>query len=173
MRPKFLILATTLALAGCQNGGIPSLGISGCELGGMGLGAVGGALAGGLIGHNWTGVAVGAAVGTAAGWVATKAFAEQLGCTDKKRLVQTTQQAAVVPTNHHVAFRSEPDSTGHSVSGYVMPVSNWHTDADGRQVRTVRQVLTDGHNTQTSTIQVASNDIDTTQGSSSNYVLPR
>lgn len=173
MRRKYLILVATLALTGCQNGGIPALGISGCQLTGMGLGAFGGALAGGLIGHSWTGVAVGAAAGTAVGWVATKAFAEQLGCNDQKRLAQTTQQAAVAPTNHRVAFRSEPDSTGHSVSGYVMPVSAWHTDPDGSKVRTVRQVLTDGHNTQTSTIQVASNDIDTPQGNSSNYVLPR
>lgn len=173
MRGKYLLLATSLALAGCQNGGIPSLGISGCELSGIGLGAFGGALAGGLIGHSWTGVAVGAAAGSAIGFVATKAFADQLGCNDQRRLAQTTQQAAVAPTNHRVAFRSEPDSSGHSVSGYVMPVSNWHTDPDGHKVRTVRQVLTDGHSTQTLTVQVASNDIDTPHDNSSNYVLPR
>jgi hypothetical protein len=165
-----LVALVALSLTGCQNGGVPALGISGCELSGIGLGAAGGALLGGLIGHSWTAAAIGGGAGAATGFLVTKAFAESLGCEDKKKLVQTTQQAAVERPNHRVPFTAAQPQNGKTVTGYVMPVGNWHTDPDGRKVRTVKQVLTDGTETQTSTVEVASTDIDTSGGG---YVLPR
>src|SRR5262249_14784967 len=122
------------------------------------------------ISHNWEGALTGGAVGPGAGYVATKVFAEELGCEDKQRLITTTQRAAGQQSNHRVAYAPAQTSGGQTVSGYVMPVGNCQPDADGRQVRTVKEVLTDGHNTQTKTVQVASNEIDTSQGG---YVLPR
>jgi hypothetical protein len=170
MRRAWFAMTAVLAVGGCQNGGIPSLGLNSCALSGIGIGAAGGALAGALISHNWEGALIGGAVGGGAGYVATKVFAEELGCEDQKRLVTTTQRAAVQQSNHRVAYPPATTSGGQTVSGYVMPVGNWHTDSDGRQVRTVKEVLTDGHSTQTKTVEVASNDVDTSQGG---YVLPR
>jgi hypothetical protein len=170
MRRALLAMTAVLAVGGCQNGGIPSLGLNSCALSGIGIGAAGGALAGALISHSWEGALIGGAVGGGAGYVATKVFAEELGCEDQKRLVTTTQRAAVQQSNHRVAYAPATTGGGQTVSGYVMPVGNWHTDSDGRQVRTVKEVLTDGHSTQTKTVEVASNDVDTSQGG---YVLPR
>jgi hypothetical protein len=170
MRRTVLVLLPMLALGGCQSGGIPALGISGCELSGIGIGTAGGALVGGLIGRNWTGALVGGAVGGAAGYLTVKAFAQQLGCEDQRRLAQVTQQAATAPRNQHVRFAPTRTSNGTEVSGYVMPVGSWHTDANGRQVRTVQQVLTDGSHTQTSTVEVASADLPPGQ---KGYVMPR
>jgi hypothetical protein len=170
--------ALCLSLAACQNGEPPaalaSLGISECNLQGLGIGALGGALAGALIGHSWTGAAVGAAAGGALGIAATKVFASQLGCEDQKRLAQMTQSAAVAPKYHRVHFRAAtPDANGQVVSGYVMPTSNWYTDANGHRVRNVEQVLSDGHSTQRSTIQVADSDIPANTPTGGGYVLPQ
>ncbi|MBU6498918.1 MAG: hypothetical protein KGQ40_10355, partial [Rhodospirillales bacterium] len=126
--------------------------------------------AGGLIGRSWTGAAVGGLVGGALGFLTSRAFAHQLGCADQHRLARDTQLAATAPKGHRISYAPARTSDGQKVSGYVMPVSNWYTDAQGRKVRDVRQVLSDGQHTQTSTVQVAQNDLAPGQ---KGYVMPQ
>ncbi len=100
-------------------------------------------------------------MGGGAGYVATKVFA---GAKTRGQTSGHDPQPRAVLVRSAVAYAPATTGGGQTVSGYVMPVGNWHTDSDGRQVRTVKEVLTDGHSTQTKTVEVASNDVDTSQG---------
>ena len=171
MRYRIFVAALgCLALTSCQNG---SLGFNECSWKALGLGAAGGAAAGALIGKSWTAAAIGLAVGAAAGLASSKIFAHQLGCEDQERLAQTTQKAATVPKYHRVAYTTASTTDGSTVSGYVMPTSDWYSDPNGRKVRDVRQVLTDGTSTQTATVQVAEANLPPRGQPQGGYVMPQ